>query len=963
MESVTFGVLGSLSAERDAAALGLGGRRQRAVLAVLLLNRNRAVSRERIIDSVWEDDPPETARNTVQVYVSTLRRILGADRLVTEPGGYRLVVEPDELDAARLEQRLAEATRAIAAGEPHAAVAALDQALALWRGPALGDLAGDGFALAEAARLESLRLAARELRAEAQLLLGRLEPAIAELEALLRDEPLREHARALLMRGLYAAGRQADALAVYREGREELVEQLGLDPGPELQDLERAILRQEASLLTAAAPPLVRIPSPPTPLVDRVRELAAVLDLLRGDARVVSICGLGGVGKTRLAVAVAGEAVADFPEGVVWVELGPVTSAAGVLPAIARALDLDEADAGAERLAERIGARRLLLLLDNAEHVLGAAADLALLLRGTPALRLLVTSRHVLGIAGEHTFELGPLSLPAPGAGADEVLASGAGLLLAERAAQASAGFAVDGANAPALAAICARVDGLPLALELAASRLRLLEPAALAGRLERSLEALRERGTLRSTLAWSVGQLDGPERELLYALSVFRAAFPVEAAEEVGGGGDVLDALGRLVESSLVQRSGGGRFRLLTVVREHVAGLDAARDGRRTARLRHAAWVRGVVEEVAAELAAGAQERALRRVAPLIEDVHAAIAAADPAQGAAIALPLRIWWRLREPGAGRAVLAVLADEPALDRLAAAACRAGAADLAYAQADVGAARTLAAAAADELRRGGDETALAGALCTLGACAIIAGDPDARALIDESLATARAAGSRELTVRSLANLGSLAWRDDDLELAEDAFAEAVGAAQLAGDEYRAAIHRSDLAAIALERHDEAAARRHAIEAVAALERLGDRPRLALALARLAHAELDADPLAADELYARSLRLCLDAGNEPYALEPLIGRAGTAARVGDAERAAMLVGAAAATANRLGLALDSPMATDDAARLERAANLARAALDAASFARARAAGAALGLDEIAVLTPLAAPARSA
>src|SRR5262245_12626929 len=265
MAPLSFGVLGPLTVEREGHAPALGGRRQRTVLAVLLLNRNRAVTLERIIDAVWPDDPPETARNTVQVYVSTLRRALGADRLVTEPGGYRLVVEPDELDAARLEQRLAEATRSIAAGEPHAAVAALDQALALWRGPALGDLANDAFALAEAARLESLRLAARELRAEGLLLLGRLEQATAELEALLRDEPLREHARALLMRALYAGGRQADALAVYREGREELVERLGLDPGPELQDLERAILRQEASLLTSAAPPLIRIPSPPTP--------------------------------------------------------------------------------------------------------------------------------------------------------------------------------------------------------------------------------------------------------------------------------------------------------------------------------------------------------------------------------------------------------------------------------------------------------------------------------------------------------------------------------------------------------------------------------------------------------------------------------------------------------------------------------------------------------------------------
>ena len=308
-------------------------------------------------------------------------------------------------------------------------------------------------------------------------------------------------------------------------------------------------------------------------------------------------------------------------------------------------------------------------------------------------------------------------------------------------------------------------------------------------------------------------------------------------------------------------------------------------------------------------------------------------------------------------------MLAALAEEEALAPLVRAACRGAAADLAYAQADVAAARAFAEPAAEALRQGGDEAALAGVLCTLGACAIIDGDPGARALIDESLATARAAGSRELTVRSLANLGSLAWRDGDLELAERAFADAVGSAQLAGDEYRAAIHRSDLAAIALERHDVAAARRHAIEAVAALERLGDRPRLALALARLGHAELEADPAEADELYARSLQLCLDAGAEPFALEPLIGRAGAAARLGDGERAALLVGASSATAVRLGLSLDSPMATDDAARLERAASLARAALDAATFARARAAGAALTLDEIAALNPLVEQARTA
>ena len=739
---------------------------------------------------MWEDDPPETARNTVQVYVSTLRR-------ASAPTGW----SPSRAATGWWSSPTSSTPRGSSSAWPRppgrsppaSRTPRSRRSTRPWRCGA-----GRRSATSRATRSPWPRRPGSRACAwppascgpRRQLLLGRLEPAIAELEALLRDEPLREHARALLMRALYAAGRQADALAVYREGREELVEQLGLDPGPELQDLERAILRQEASLLTAAAPPLVRIPSPPTPLVDRVQELAAVLELLRGDARVVSICGLGGVGKTRLALAVASEAVADFPEGVVTVELGPVTSAAGVLPAIARALDLDEADAGtsAERLAERIGARRLLLLLDNAEHVLGRGR------RPGPA-----AARHARpAAAGDQPARARDRrrahlrARPALGARARRERRGGAGERrrpAARRARRPGLGGLRGGRRQRPGPGRDLR-PGRRAAAGPRAGR----EPAAPAraagpGRAARALPGGPRRSAARSARPSSGASASwtGPSASCCSRCRSSGRRSRWRRPRRSAALGDVLDELGRLVESSLVQRSGGGRFRLLTVVREHIAGLDEAAEGRRGAALRHAAWVRGTVEDVAAELAAGAQERALRRVAL----AHRGRARSDRRPQAA------------DPGRG--------DRPAAaDLVAAAGARARGASCwppwptsprstAWCGRPAGPARptwptprptstrprALAAEAAEELRRGGDETALAGALCTLGACAIIAGDPGARALIDESLATARAAGSRELTVRSLANLGSLAWRDDDLELAEQAFADAVGAAQLGG----------------------------------------------------------------------------------------------------------------------------------------------------------------------------------
>ena len=433
----------------DGREVPVGGPRLRALLALLLLDAGRVVSAERLIDGLYGEHPPRGAANALQSQVSRLRQALpaGHDPVEFHPAGYRLAVDPDDVDAYRFE-RLAEAgRRALVDGDWPRAAAVLREALELWRGPALADAVGAAGAPAQAARLDELRLAAIEDRVEADLALGAQSALIAELRELVVAHPLRERSRGQLMRALAALGRPAEALAEFEDARHTLAEQLGVDPSAELAAVHLAVLRGEER---GSAEPV--LPSQLTTFVGREEELKRVGDLL-GERRLVTLTGPGGAGKTRLAIEAAGRVDGE----VRFVELAGLADGSDVPQAVLSALGLRDAGLRApaepgwqttDRLVEALAERRLLLVLDNCEHVLVDAARLAArLLSACPALRVLATSREPLGLAGEALCPLSGLTLPPLGASAldaDDYAAVG---LFAQRAADVAPDFTVTPAN------------------------------------------------------------------------------------------------------------------------------------------------------------------------------------------------------------------------------------------------------------------------------------------------------------------------------------------------------------------------------------------------------------------------------------------------------------------------------------------------------------------------------------
>ncbi|MFJ4525127.1 ATP-binding protein [Streptomyces sp. NPDC088810] len=651
-----FGILGPTEIHTgDGTPVDPGGPRPRALLTLLLLDAGRPVPVERLLDGLYGAEPPAGALGALQSQISRLRRRLaphtGVDAV---PAGYALAVDPDTVDAHRFTRLAAEGRTALTAGDHPRAAALLRDALALWRGPALPDLPD---AHADRARLDELRLAVVQDRIEAELSTGGGPELVPELRALLRGQPLDERLYGQLMRALHAAGRPAEALAVFEEARRTLADQLGADPSPELSALHLRLLRDGTG-----APARPRLPAQLTRFVGREAELARIDRALAG-SRLVTLTGPGGVGKTRLALEAAR---ARTGAGVCLVELAPLADGARIPYAVLAALGVRDgfrspATDALDRLLAALADREVLLVLDNCEHLVEAAARTAALLLGAcPGVRVLATSRESLGITGEVLVPVPPLP------------EEPAVRLLLDRARAVRPDF--DGhARVPE---ICRALDGLPLAIELAAARLRTLSVDELAGRLHDRFRVLtrgdrakapRHR-TLRAVVEWSWELLDAGERDLASRLTVFAGGATLDAVAAVCGVPYPEDPLASLVEKSFLEIS-DGRYRMLETIRAFAA---EALTSPRELRAAHAAYFLRLAEEAEPLLRGGDQLPWLERLAAEQENLDAALRyLTETAPGDALRLTAALTWFRRLRGlhgdrvsGARALLAAAGAEP-----------------------------------------------------------------------------------------------------------------------------------------------------------------------------------------------------------------------------------------------------------------------------------------------------------
>src|SRR6266536_695430 len=698
IDAVQIAVLGPLEVRADAGQpVEVGGARLRRLLILLALEPGRVVTTSRLVDGVWEDDRPAGAANALQALVSRLRRAIPEIVLESRPAGYRLVVEPDAVDARRFE-RLAAAGRARLPVDPAGAAATLREALALWRGPALADVADADFARARVARLTELRLTAIEDRVEADLRLGAGPSLVPELPELVAAHPLREPLIGQLMRALRAAGRPSAALSVFEQARGRLADQLGADPSPGLTTLHMAVLRGEPDSAhpdprrraDGAAGPAGSLPAPGaaqpgaagrtttgpsttgpsttgpsttgpsttgpgaqgpttngagpdrgrtnlrtelTSFVGRDADAERIGALLAA-SRLVTLTGPGGSGKTRLAIEAARPLLARAPDGVWLVELAPVSDPAEVPQAVLTVLGLRE--------HALIGTARI---RSPTEQATDPSARLAAGLAGRilgdcPGVRILATSREPLGIMGETLWPVPPLALPPAGADTPAALGYASVQLLAERAAAVRPGFAVDAGNVAAVVQTCRALDGMPLAIELAAARLRSMTPEQVAARLDDRFRlltggnrtALPRHRTLQAVVDWSWDLLDGAEQALWRRLAVFAGGATAEAAERVAAGGPVAPdrvaaPLPALVDKSLLAPTGSAepRYRMLETIRAY--GLDRLAEAGERDRLRaaHAAYFRDLAEAAEPLLQTRDQLYYLGRLADEHDNLHAA--------------------------------------------------------------------------------------------------------------------------------------------------------------------------------------------------------------------------------------------------------------------------------------------------------------------------------------------------
>jgi predicted ATPase/DNA-binding SARP family transcriptional activator len=1054
---VEYRLLGPVAVSDHGRDVDLGGLRERALLARMLLSANLVVSADLLAHDLWSGDPPPHSAATLRVYVSRLRRALGATAaaLVTRPPGYRLNVADGDLDTTRFLRLTHAAGADLAAGRPQAAAAALREALAMWRGPALSDVSDLPFAQAEVTRLEEARLTALEDRVEADLRCGLHASLTAELDALVATHPLRERLTGQRMLALYRCGRQAEALAAYGELRARLAGELGIDPSAALQRRHEAILRQDHELdwrprahppgrapagratasgagpageaggaavgrggagrpapgPAAGSPASGGLPVETTSFIGREEELATVGELLRL-SRLVTLTGPGGSGKSRLALRVAAQAAASFPAGVWLVELAPIERPDLVLPVVGSALAVREQPGAAllDSVIARLphaGAGQALLVLDNCEHVADAVAGLAsVLLRGCTGLRILATSQTRLTVAGEATWPVPPLSVPQAGAREPgEVATAESARLFCDRAALARPGFALTPGNSVEIGEICRRLDGIPLAIELAAARVSALTVGQLSARLSDRFRVLtggsrvglpRHR-TLEAAIEWSHDLLSPEERVGFRRLAVFAGGCTIDAAEAVCPDAAlppdlVFETVTALVDRSLLtteERAGSMRYGMLESIRHYAAARLAEAGERPALQQRHLAWLAGLAQE--ADLDGADQAAWLDLLEADLDNVRAALEwgmapAGDPAAALTLAGAMAPFWVVRGPaGPGRDWLAaaLAATGPQPSARARALALDGAAALASVQADHAAAQAYQRDSLALWRGLGDHAKVASCLGDLGALAHIRGGyAEALDLYTEALALARQAGEGPLIARCLSGLGRLGLHQGNLAEATAYYTESMARFREAGDLRRATLILGNLGVVAMHAGEFGLAQQRLAEHLGNARRLGDRKLIGGALTNLGMVAYDtgdldrAEPLhaealavaqqlgdrrlesvaltnlgvvalarkdyqAARERHLRSLALSAEFGERRAIAESLEELAQVETAAGDAARAAVLIGASEA----IRAAIGSPIPAADIARFDAAAAAAAAALGPDAFAAASGRGRAM------------------
>ncbi|GIF98640.1 hypothetical protein Cci01nite_37340 [Catellatospora citrea] len=666
--AVVIRMLGPFEVCAGGSVADVPGARLRGLLVALALAAGRVVPKATLLDWIWGGHPPADATNALYRLVSRLRRALPEGLIEGHTDGYQLRLDPDAVDAVRFERLVSQARDE----DGTQRVRRLREALALWRGPALQDIGLPDSTACDAAvaRLERLHLTAVEDRCDAEIGLGNGAELVTELTDLAAAHPLRERLVAALMRALVAAGRDTEALLVYQRTRDALADTLGVDPSPELSALHVALLRGE--LGRPAQTRRTNLRAELTSFVGRDADVAAVRELVAGH-RLTTLIGPGGSGKTRLATETAHTLLADLPDGIWLVELAAVGTDGDVAQATLAGLGLRDARLGepsgadpADRVVAAIGEQAMLLILDNCEHVIESAAAFAHRVLGEcRRLRILVTSREPLGITGEALWAVAPSALPAPDATPGEIESAPAVRLLRDRAGAVCQDLTTDAATSATLARVCRALDGMPLAIELAAARLRTMSLDQLANRLDDrfrlltggSRTALPRHRTLRAVIDWSWELLTEAERVVLRRLSVFSGGASLEAAERICAGGtiatgQVFELLTALTGKSLVLTEGGcaPRYRLLGTIKEYARQRLAEAGESDLARHAHLAYFTELAETADPHLRRAEQVTWLAALDAEHDNINTAMRGALAAGEAPAAMRLaagagRYWW------------------------------------------------------------------------------------------------------------------------------------------------------------------------------------------------------------------------------------------------------------------------------------------------------------------------------